>query len=145
MSVSSSIYTPSISLQDLCTQCWANICARAKSSSQNPFVIRVCKSVVSEVYPVIPTKSHKCVILAVSLFMTVLGTSPLSSKTAFAVYDHVSISNSKQSSHGFSGKLALIIFLPELFSSSPLVPSAAFCHGEYGSVRLTWQSACLAL
>ena len=27
-----------------------------KPSSQNPFVIRVCNSIVSEVYPVIPTK-----------------------------------------------------------------------------------------
>ena len=40
--------------------------------------------------------------------------------------------------------LALIIFLPALFFSSLTVPSAAFCHGEYGSVCLTWQSACLA-
>ena len=89
--------------------------------------------------------SHKCVMLAVSPFMTVLGTSPLSSKTLFAVHDLVSISNSMQSSHSFLGELALIIFLPTLFFSSLMVPSAAFYHGEYGSACLTWQSACLAL
>ena len=89
--------------------------------------------------------SHKCVMLAVSPFMTVLGTSLLSSKTLFAVHDLISISNSIQSSHSFFGELALIIFLPGLFFSSLIVPSAALCHGEYGSVCLTWQSACLAL
>ena len=82
--------------------------------------------------------------LAVSPFMTVLGTSPLSSKTLFTVHDLISISNSMQSSYSFFGELALIIFLPVLFFSSLIVPSAAFCHGEYGSVCLTWQSACLA-
>ena len=83
--------------------------------------------------------------LAVSPFVTVLGTSPMSSETLFAVHDLISISNSMQSSHSFFGELALIIFLPALFFSSLIVPSGAFCHGEYGSVCLTWQSACLAL
>ena len=36
-------------------------------------------------------------------------------------------------------------YLPVLFFSSLIVPSAAFCHGEYGSVCFTQQSACLAL
>ena len=88
--------------------------------------------------------SHKCVMLAVSPFMTVLGTSPLSSNTLFAVHDLISISNSMQSSHSFLGESALIIFLPALFFSSLIVPSAVFCHGEYGSVCFTWQLACLA-
>ena len=74
--------------------------------------------------------SHKCLMLAVSPFMTVLGTSPSSSKTLFAVHDHISISNPKQSSHSFIGELDLIIFLPAPFFSSLIVLSAAFCHGE---------------
>ena len=77
--------------------------------------------------------------------MTVLGTSPFSSKTLFAVLDLISISNFMQSSHTFFGELDLIIFLPALFFSFLIVPSAAFCHGEYGSVCFTWQSACLAI
>ena len=59
-------------------------------------------------------------------------------------HDLISISNSMQSSHSFLGQLALIIFLRALFFSSLIVPSAAFCNGEYGSVCFTWQSACLA-
>ena len=78
--------------------------------------------------------SHKCVMLAVSPFITVLGTSPLSSKTLCVVHDLISISNSKQSSHNFFGELDLIIFLPAPFFSSLMVLSAAFCHGEYCSV-----------
>ena len=89
--------------------------------------------------------SHKCVMLAVSPFITVLGTSPLSLKTLFVVHDLISISNSNQSSHNFFGELDLIIFLPAPFFSSLMVLSAAFCHGEYGSVYLIWQSSCLAL
>ena len=89
--------------------------------------------------------SHKYVMLAVSPFMNVLGTSPLSSKILFAVHDHISISNSMQSSYSFLGELDLIIFLPEPFVSSLIAPSTAFCNGEYGSVCFTWQSACLAL
>ena len=89
--------------------------------------------------------SHKCDMSAVSLFMTVLGTSPLSSKTLFAVHDLISISHSMQSSHSFFGELDLIIFLPALFFSSLIVHYAAFCHGEYGSVCFTWQSACVVL
>ena len=77
--------------------------------------------------------------------MTVLGTSPVSSKTVFVVHDLISISNSMESSHSFFGQLDLIIFLPAPFFSSLIVVSAAFCHGEYGSVCFTWQSACLAL
>ena len=89
--------------------------------------------------------SHKCVMLAVSSFMTVLGfTSPLSSNTLFAVHDLNSISNSMQSSHSLLRELALIIFLPTPFFSSLIVPSATFCCGEYGSVCFTWQSACLS-
>ena len=88
--------------------------------------------------------SHKCIMLAVSPFITILGTSPLSSKTLFAVHDLISISNSK-SSHTFFGELHLIIFLPAPFFSSLMVLSAAFYNGEYGSVCFTWQSACLAL
>ena len=88
--------------------------------------------------------SHKCVMLTVSPFMTVLGTSPLCSNTMFAVDDLISISNSMQSSHSFFGELDLIIFLPALFFSSLIVPSAKFCHGDYGSVCFTWQSAYLA-
>ena len=70
--------------------------------------------------------SHKCVMLAVSPFITVLGTSPLSIKTLFVVHDLISISNSKQSSHYFFGELDLIIFLPAPFFSSLMVLSAAF-------------------
>ena len=88
--------------------------------------------------------SQKCVMLAVSPFMTVLSTSPLNSKTLLVVHDLISISNSKQSSHNFFGELDLIFFLPTPFFSSLMVVSAAICHGEYGSVCLTWHSACLA-
>ena len=83
--------------------------------------------------------------LAVSPFITVLGISPLSSKTLFVVHDLISIYNSKQSPHNFFGKLDLIIFLPAPFFSSLMVLSAAFCHGEYSLVCFMWQSACLAL
>ena len=88
--------------------------------------------------------SHKCLMLAVSPFITALGTSPLSSKTLFVVHDLISISNSKQSSHNFFGELDLILFLPRPFFSSLMALSAAFCHGEYDSVCFTWQSAYLA-
>ena len=89
--------------------------------------------------------SHKCVMLAVSPFIAVLGMSPLSSKTLFVVHDLISISYSTQSSHNFFGELDLILFLPAPFFSSLRLLSAAFYHREYGSVCFTWQSACLAL
>ena len=81
--------------------------------------------------------SHKCVMLTVSPFMTVLGTSPLLSNILLAVHDLISICNSMQSSHSFFGELALISFLPAPFFSSLVVPSAVFCHEEYGSVCFT--------
>ena len=81
--------------------------------------------------------SHRCVMLTVSPFMTVLGTSPLCSKTFFVVHDPISTSNSKQSFHSFFGELDMIIFLPAPFFSSLMVLSAIFLHGKYGSVSLT--------
>ena len=123
-------HTHSTFLQDLCTQCWANISARGKPYSQNPFVIRVCYRIVSEVYPVISTKLTQVCYVGCFTFITVLGTSPLSSKTLFAVYDLISISNSRQSSHNFFGELDLTIFLQGLFFSSLMVLSAAFYHGN---------------
>ena len=65
----------------------------------------------------------------VSPYMIVLVTSPLSSKTVFAVHDLISISSSLQSSHSIFGELDLIMFLPAPFFSSLVVPPAAFYHG----------------
>ena len=68
--------------------------------------------------------SQKCIMLDVSPFMTVLGTSPLRSKTLFAVHDLISISNSEQSSHNFFGELDLIIVS---FSTFLQLSNGAFC------------------
>ena len=59
--------------------------------------------------------------LAVSPFMTVLSTSPLSSKTLFVVHDLISISNSINSSHSFFWEFDMISFLPAPFFSSLVV------------------------
>ena len=48
-------------------------------------------------------KQVKMTLLAVSPFITVLGTSLLSSKTLGALHELISISNFKQSSHNFFG------------------------------------------
>ena len=74
--------------------------------------------------------SHKCVILAVSLFMTVLGTSPLCSKILSVVHDHIFSSNSRQSSHSFFGDLDLMIFFQHLFSALLLCLLLHFAMGN---------------
>ena len=101
-----------------------------KPSSQNPFVMGYVTALSLKYTQSYQPNSHMCVMLAVSPFMTVLGTSPLSSKTLFAVHDLISISNSIQSSHSFFGELALIIFFQH-FSSAPLLcPLLHFAMGN---------------
>ena len=88
--------------------------------------------------------SHKCVMLAVLPLMTVLGTSPLSSKT-YLLYvilsPFLTLCNHPTASLGVSlDQLSLSTFL-----QLPYCTFCCICHGEYGSVFLTWQSACLPL
>ena len=82
---------------------------------------------------------------AVSPLSFVFGTSPSNSKTLFTIDDQISVSSSIQSSQSTLGDSVRSIFLAVPFLSSRMAPSVAFCHGEYGSVCLTWQPACCVL
>ena len=109
-------------------------------SPKVPLVIQVSYCISLVVDPIIPTKlTDVCGVCGFT------GTSSSSLKTLFTIDNRISDSSSMQSSQSTLGHLVQSIFLAVPFLSSQMAPSVAFCHGEYGSVCLTWQPACHVL
>ena len=113
--------------------------------SKDQLVSREGHRCVSEVDPLITPKFAEGGHVRCFSWNLGFGSHFSNSKISRAVLERMYASNSKKMFQSTLGDFILVVFLPDPLFSSQIPPSAAICHGYFGSVWFKWHPASATL